>query len=558
MLDDLQEPLAKGEKDYWDMARRRRWWFLLPCFAGWSIIIMIVYLLPARYVSEATILVSGQSVPDKYVPTNVPSQMVQRLQSMTQQIMSRTKLQKVMEDYRLYLKARASQSPDQLVDRMRKDIDILPVPIDDLAQEEDPVTAAKRALAVAPGTGKPAETLAFRVSYAAESPRVAQQVTDSLVSLFIEENLAQRQRESETTTNFLQSQVEEARRRLEEQEARVQQYKSRNLGALPEQKESNLQVLTGLESHLQTANDALNHAEQQKLYLESLSIQYKALQASLNLGDTAHVQSPAAIDKEIQRLQTQLTNLRGQYTDRHPDVRNLQDQIAEAEKLKKQIEDQIQSTKVPASEVNSTPHPTTWAEMQQLSPIIQVDGQMKSNKREIESAQASIKELEKEIAKYQARLDTTPVHEQELQSLTRDYDQSRASFESLLGKQNDSQVATNLERRQQGAQFVVLTPPTLPLRPNHPDRFIMGLIGFGVGIGFGLVLAIISELADDRLYSDKELKNLVPAPILANIPTLLTSSEKRSVDRRFRWEWISATAMIAIMAGGIAFTFIHG
>lgn len=558
MLDELQEPLSQKQIDHWGIVRRRAWWFFLPCFLAWGVFIAILYtVLPANYRSQATILASGQLISDKYVPSNVQSPLAQRLQSMTQQILSRTKLVKIIDDFHLYPTQKLS--PDQLVDRLRKDIAILPLPIDDLAQEEDPTQAAKRALTVAPGTGKPADTLVFKVSYEAPKPHLAQQVTSELVSLFIEENLAQRQRQSESTTNFLQSQVEESLKNLEAQEARIEQYKSRYIGQLPEQKESNLQILGTLQTRLQSVNDSLNRAEQQRLYLESLSQQYKSLENSLSQGDALSVQSPAALDKQLEKLRTQLTNLKGQYTERHPDVRNLEEQIAEAERLKKQTEEDIRSAKAPSSETkDNKPHATTFAELQQLSPMLQVEGQLKSNAREIENDRGGIQELEKQIGNYQERLNLTPIREAELQNITRDYDQLKANYESLVSKQRDSQVATNLERRQQGQQFVVLNPPSLPAKPNAPDRFILSLIGLGVGVGLGMVVAVASELADDRIHSDKELKGLVAAPILGGISKILTPSEKQSLNRRLRLESLTATFMITMMAAGTAFTFFHG
>jgi polysaccharide chain length determinant protein (PEP-CTERM system associated) len=555
MLHGLEDPPARYGANVWDIIRRRRWWLLLPGFAGWAISVLALYVLPAQYRSEAVILVSGQSVPDTYVSTNVPSQMTQRLQSMTQKILSGTKLQKVIEDFRLYEGKKASLSPDQLVERMRRDIEILPVPIDDLAQKEDPAIAAKRVLTIAPGNGKPQESLVFRISYRAESARVAQQVADALVSLFIEENLAERQRKSETTTSFLQSQVEEARRQLEKQEVQVQQFKSQHLGELPEQKEANLQILAALQSRLQSANDTRNHAEQQRLYLESLSAQYKSLEAGLSFGDTSSTESPATIDKELQRLQAQLTTLRGQYTDRHPDVVYVQEAIAHAEERKKQIET---ARSIPLGEASNSPRPTSIAEMQQLSPMLQVESQIKSNIREIEGAQASILDLQKQIAEYQRRLDMIPIRSQQIDGIAREYDQLRANFQSLLVKQNDSQVATNLERQQQGQQFEVLFSADLPPRPNAPDRFDVSLIGLGVGFGLGFLLAIVSELVDDRLYSEKELSGMPPAPVLANIPELLTCAEKCSMSRTLRFEWVGGCAMVGVVAAGSAFTFFHG
>jgi polysaccharide chain length determinant protein (PEP-CTERM system associated) len=484
---------------------------------------------------------------------------------MTQQILSRTKLEKVIEEFQLYPKERAKLSPDQLVERMRKDIEIHPVPIDDLAEEEDPAQAAKRALTLAPGTGKPPENLVFRLSYAAPKPHVAQQVTNELVSLFIEENLAQRQRESESTTSFLQSQVEESQKHLEAQEARVQQYKSRYVGQLPEQKESNLQILASLQTRLQSVTDGLNRAEQQRLYLESLSQQYNSLQDALSQGDAASAQSPAALDKQLEKLRSQLTNLKGQYTERHPDVKALEQQIAQAEKLKKATEEQIQTAKARNSDAkgtgpakDNTIHANSLSELQQLSPMLQVESQLKANAREIDNDHAAIAQLDKQIADYQERLNLTPLREAELQTITRDYDQLKANYESLVGKQRDSQVSTNLERRQQGQQFVMLNPPSLPAKPNAPNRFILGLIGLGIGAGIGLVVAVLSELGDDRIYGDNDLKGLVPAPVLGGISKLLTLGERQSLNRRLRLESLTASVMVAAIAVGTAFTFFHG
>jgi polysaccharide chain length determinant protein (PEP-CTERM system associated) len=484
---------------------------------------------------------------------------------MTQQILSRTKLEKVIDDFHLYPKERAKLSPDQLVEKLRKDVEIHPVPIDDLAEEEDPAQAAKRALTLAPGTGKPPDNLVFRLSYAAPKPYVAQQVTNELVSLFIEENLAQRQRQSESTTNFLQSQVEDSQKQLEGQEARIQQYKSRYVGQLPEQKESNLQILASLQTRLQSVNDGLNRAEQQKLYLESLSQQYNSLQAALSQGDAASVQSPAALDKQLEKLRGQLTNLKGQYTERHPDVRALEEQIAEAEKLKKETTEQIQKAKTLSSEAkdsgpakDNTMHATSLAELQQLSPMLQVESQLKANAGEIDNDRTAMAELQKQIADYQGRLNLTPIREAELENITRDYNQLKANYESLVGKQRDSQVSTNLERRQQGQQFVMLNPPSLPAKPNAPNRFTLSLMGLGVGAGIGLFVAVSSELGDNRIHGDNDLKGLVTAPILGSISKLLTRGERQSLNRRSRLKSLTATFMVAVMAIGTAFTFFHG
>jgi uncharacterized protein involved in exopolysaccharide biosynthesis len=352
---------------------------------------------------------------------------------------------------------------------------------------------------------------------------------------------------------------------LEGQEARIQQYKSRYVGQLPEQKESNLQILASLQTRLQSVSDGLNRAEQQKLYLESLSQQYNSLQAALSQGDAASAQSPAALDKQLEKLRGQLTNLKGQYTERHPDVRALEEQIAEAEKLKKETTEQIQKAKTLSSEAkdsgpakDNTMHATSLAELQQLSPMLQVESQLKANAGEIDNDRTAMAELQKQIADYQGRLNLTPIREAELENITRDYNQLKANYESLVGKQRDSQVSTNLERRQQGQQFVMLNPPSLPAKPNAPNRFTLSLMGLGVGAGIGLFVAVSSELGDNRIHGDNDLKGLVTAPILGSISKLLTRGERQSLNRRSRLKSLTATFMVAVMAIGTAFTFFHG
>ena len=564
MLENLEEKSTISWDDIWGAVRRRRWWFLIPFFSVWAIATIGVYVMGAGYRSLAVVLVSRPSVPSDYVAPNVQIDIAERLQAMTQQILSRLQLQRIIQDFHLYPELAQKAGPDQLVERMRQDIHIDPVPLDSLGDpsvNSDPATAARRAL-MAPN-GKMPDAIAFNISYISNKPYLAQKVTNQLISLFIEENLREREQKSEMTTGFLGNQMDDARTELQAQERRIQEFKTRYLGQLPAQLEGNVQILSGLQARLQAANEAVRRAQEQKLYLGSLHAQYQSMLSTMRQGNGDNLHSPAALDRELQRLRSQLTDLSGHYTERYPDVIHLKEQLAEAEKLKKEIDTNLAAqvtsqVAVSQTDVTSAPAPTSYADVQAMTPMLQIESQLAANKREIEDQQNQIQDLQKSIQQYQVRINAAPLREQELAELTRDYDQSRVHYQSLLDKRNQSQVATNLEKRQQGQQFVVLTPPSLPSKPDTPNRMLISLIGVGAGLVVGGMLAAIVELADDRIHSDREVKEIIPASVLADIPDLRTTSELRSRSKLTALQFAAAALMICVMVLGNVAIFLHG
>ena len=269
----------------------------------------------SRYQSTTLILVEQPTMPKDYVTPNVNDDLQDRMQSITQQILSRTRLAAYYRSIESLCGRPSQPSPDQMVDRMRKDIDI------ELVQDaRNQITA-------------------FNVSYSSRDPHMAQRVTSELTNLFINENLEVRQQQSEDTTKFLENQLETARQTLSDQEEKIREFKGQHVGELPTQVGSNLQILAGLQSQLQTEEDALNTAKQQRVYLETLLNQYRSLQGApkgSGSGASANVGLPA-IDEELEKLRAQLADLRSHYTDRHPDVRKLKQQIADTEKTRDQI-----------------------------------------------------------------------------------------------------------------------------------------------------------------------------------------------------------------------------
>src|SRR3569832_434338 len=253
-----------GIKAFWDIVVRRRWWILLPTFLIWVTVFRVSWFVPSQFRSETVILVEQQKIPQQYVQTNVASDMQERLQSMTQQIMSRTRLMKIIQDFKLYQNVRRS-TPDELVDRMRDDIKI------------DLVHASP--------TDR--DLTAFKIYYSSTNPLLAQQVTNELTTLFIDENLRSREQQSQGTTDFLQRQVEDARANLEQQESKLRDFKLQYLGQLPAQLQPNVQILSGLQNQLAGAQNARDQAVQQNTYVTSLINQYKPAGKDPNGNDTS-------------------------------------------------------------------------------------------------------------------------------------------------------------------------------------------------------------------------------------------------------------------------------
>jgi polysaccharide biosynthesis transport protein len=534
MHDDLEELPSRSLEDYWAIARRRRWWFFLPLFICWALVWSVSWFLPTTYRSEALILVEQQKVPEQYVVPNVTVNLQDRLQSMTQQILSRTRLQTTIDRFGLYRK-RGSPGvrldSSDAVEQMRKDIKI------DLVESPE----------------HPGELTAFKIEYSARSPELAQEVNSELTSLFINDNLEAQQQQSENTTAFLANQLATARSQLEEQEAKVRAFKAKHSGDLPSQFESNVQILTGLQSQLDANQRALDGAKQERLYLESLLQQYETVQEDRENGVTSGI-SPEILDKELLDLRTRLADARSRYTEDFPDVVSLKQKIEETEQLKKEIEKEIAANQKTGKAAAATDE----ARYDSSTPMIQVRSQLKANELEIQNYEHHGEEIESQIASYRARLNMTPETEQELADVSRGYEESKANYNSLLQKQNQSQLATSLEQHQQGEQFRIIDPPSLPTKRASPNHLLVSLFGLCLGAGIGLGLAALLELTNVRVWHEKELEGLVPGRVLVSIPHLNAEGEDR-FHQIFRWlELGMAVGMTLIIVAANLYAFYKG
>jgi polysaccharide biosynthesis transport protein len=536
MVDDLDESSSEGLdlQKYLGIAKRRHLHFLIPLLIGWVAVWSVSWVLPPRYQSSTLILVEQPTMPKDYVTPNVTDDLQVRMQSITQQILSRTRLLHIIEQYNLYTLQHSDRSPDEKVEMMRKDIDI------ELVRDE-----------------RSNQITAFNVYYTSRDPHIAQVVTSELTNLFINENLEVRQEQSEDTTKFLETQLQAARDSLAAQEERIRIFNSQHVGEMPGQLQSNLEILSGLQSQLQSEEDALNSAKQQHVYFQTLADQYHTLQGTAKSGGDTAVGLPA-LDQELEKLKAQLADLSSRYTDRHPDVRKVKEQIADLEQQRQQLlvaqkTKSADNTADQANNLSAEPTDPTQAAM-----LLQVQSQLRSNQLEITNREHSVAALKAKIDDYQARLNAEPIREQQLADLTRGYDQSKANYDDLLKKKNESAMATSMELLQQGERFRIIDPPSFPQKPSFPNRLKFCGIGLALGLAFGVVVAGAFEMLDGRIHDEKELKKLLPPAIVAEIPAITNASDLQAQSRRIWIGWATAAVVFATILLGSAFSYLRG
>jgi succinoglycan biosynthesis transport protein ExoP len=536
MTEDFEEQ-PKQQFDiarYMDIVRRRHMYFLVPLFLGWLLVWGASWVLPARYLSSTLILIEQPTMPKNYVVPNVDDDLQARLVSISQQILSRTRLLLIIDKLHLYSNKRHEFTPDEKVAMMRKEIRT------DLVH--DPANNA---------------ITAFTVAYSAPNPYLAQQVTQELTDLFIGENQKEIEKQSEDTTNFISDRLAEARSNLAEQEAKVREFEGAHEGELPTQQTSNLQILSGLQTQMLSEQDALNTAKQQRVYYQSLIEQYRTLHVAPSQGSGPSPTEASALDEQLIKLRSQLADLTTRYTDQYPAVQNLKEQIAKTEKMRDQEVADLRARANAAKQSKATSSTNDLSDGIQSGPLLQLEGQLRANQTEIANREQAIAGLNAKINNYQARLNAEPASEQQLADLTRGYEQSKANYDDLLKKENESAMATSMEQMQQGERFTMLDAPTLPQKPDFPNRLKFCAAGFGFGFALGGVVVGGLELMDDRLHSDKQITDLLPVAVIAEVPEVLSSRDENRNRRRIFLGWAMAGLVFACILVGSAFSFLH-
>ncbi len=475
-----------GMDDYLGMVKRHKWLILVPTLVLPVLGYISSYAFPRRYTSQTLVLVEAQKVPDTFVKSLITEQLGERLTTMQEQILSRSRLQPIIETQGLYKSELGKLPMEDLVDRVRRSIQVTPV---------KPSATTTRAGGL-PG---------FYVSFTAESPQLARDVATQITSLFIEENLRRTENQAANTTQFIEKQLEEAKRKLDEQDARLAQFKQKFIGQLPGQEESNMRLLMGATTQLEAVIQLLNRTQQDKAYAESLLAQQVAAWESSQAGT-----NPQTLELQLAGLQNELVKMEARYTPDHPDVIKLRADVAQ---LKKKIAEGAAAPK-PAPEKSQRTSVSEPPQIQQLRNSIHSFAQtIKEKTREQDK-------LQEQVRTFQARVQLSPLVEQQFKELTRDYDSALGNYNDLLNKRTQSEISLDLIRRQQGEQFRLQDAANLPERPSFPNRPLFAGGGLGLGLALGAGLSLLMELRDKSLRCEKDIEFYLELPTLAQVPVL--------------------------------------
>lgn len=462
---------------------RRHWWIIPVCvLVGGTAGVLAALKLPKKYTSETLVLVAKPMVPVEYVKPVVTEDLNQRLASMKEQILSRTRLEPVIEKFGVYQADQNKVPMEELIDRLRKAIEISP-------------------LDAMPGT-QDRSMPGFHVSVTFNNPQIAQQICTEITSMFMEQNSRALEQQASRTNTFISQQLDEAKSKLDAQDAKLAQFKRQYLGSLPEEEQANLNLLTSLNTQLEANTQALSRAQQDKAFNESLLSQQVASLKASQAG-----QNPQTLDDQLRMLEDQLTNLESRYTAEHPDVI----------KTKKLIEE-LQKRMAEAPKAgNSAGRVQAKAE----SPEIQ---QLRAHSRQDEISIADLTkrqgQIQDQIRILQGRVQASPMVEQQLKELTRNYQSALDFYNDLLKKRESSAMAKDLAHQQEGEQFRVLDPPNLPVTPSFPKKGYFA--GGGVAAGFALSLAILYILmvTDKTLHTERDIELHLKLTVLAAVPIL--------------------------------------
>jgi polysaccharide chain length determinant protein (PEP-CTERM system associated) len=519
--------LIPGKKykpeDFLEVAWRRRWIVAVPFVLIALATFVYSQLLPNEYRSSATILVIPPQVPENYVRPAVSETLKERLDLMRKQIMSQTQLERIINEFNLYPKERKTLLMDQVTMLMARDINI---DVPRTARREDPGS--------------------FAVSFDYEIPRTAMQVTERLSSLFIKANLEGRSIQADATTQFLQSQVDETLRKLQEQDAKIQTFRKANAGRLPSDVQSNLQFMQTSAQQLEALTSAINHARDRQIVIERTLADEAAIAAAAAPAPSRGTQAAAEpTSQQLAEARTALASMQLRMTDDHPDVRAMKRHIAELEQ--KAAQDDLQRPVSDGTTAAPVAGTLSSAQVEQARRISSLRSEHESLGRDIAAKTAELNRLQAAAGQYKERIEVAPMLEGEYSQLTRDYDTLQQTYTNLLKKLQDAKVASNLEQRQVGEQFRLLDPPRVPELPASPNRLRMNMIGSLGGLAFGLGIAALLEYRDTALRTEDDVMVALSLPVVALVPTMLSDEERRRRRRR-GWLLASSAALTVLMS----------
>lgn len=551
---------TKGIGEHLTALRRRRWPMLLAFGGVLACALLAALFWPATYKASGTILIEQQEVPSELVRSSISSYADQRIQIITQRVMTTDNLFKIIERFGLYAKKRKTNAREVIIQRMRDDIKFQMISAD----------------VIDPRSGNPTKaSIAFSVSYQNRSAELAAKVANELVSLYLQENLESRKRSAAGAESFLNDEAMRLSTQIDELQTKVATFKERHVNELPELSQLNVQLMNRTEDDLREIDSRLRSLDQQTTYLDAQLAQLTpSSQVYTSTGERvlspkdrlkflrteyARVSALYSADhpdvlrykREIEGLQrtvgevgsdndhdrqsldakAQLASARERYGDSHPDVLRLQRLVAGLEK------------EIPANASNVVA--MEHREDADNPAYIQVKAQREATGNERASLEKNRQQLKSRLAEFEQRLQKAPMVEHEYLSLTRELDNSQLKYREVRQKQMEAQVSENLETERKGERFSLIEPPLVPEEPASPNRLVIIVLGFVLGIGAAIGTMALLEALDTSVRSRRDLFELLSVSPLAVLPWVETESDRAHRRKIRRYSLASSLAAFA-------------
>jgi len=509
--------------DYAAMLRRRLKIIIVPSLLAPLVGFLISYAFPAKYTSQALVLVEDQKVPQGYVAPVVTEDLSQRIATLEQKALGTDRLQPLIQKLNQQGLLHGGNI-DDVIDQIRTGVAIEPVQMVMVPNPAAKPASPRPGLA---GPSKTPEVPGFNLDYTASNPREAQAVCAGITDIMLQENLRDREQVAQNTTDFLSRQVDDAKSNLNDLDAKLAVFKRQYIGQLPDDEDNNLKILTGMNSQLEATTQTLNRAQQDKTYTESLLAQQLAAWKS-----SQSASNPQTLQQQLALAQSQLISLQGRYTDDFPDVVKTKKQIADLQKKLDEINSAAPNTTAASGgQANASEPP----EIQQLRMQIHQYDQL------IAQATREQKNLQGQVRVLQGRVALSPAVEEQYKQLTRDYETAQKFYDDLLAKKNQSAMQTAMEREQQGEQMRLQIPADLPDSPSFPNRLMFAAGGLGGGLALGIGLGLLLEMRDKSLRNEGDVIAALQLPVLSQLPWVGAEVEGQNGNGKRRLGFMSGS-----------------
>ena len=550
---------------YIDVLRRRKYQFILPAGIIFSMVLVLAFVLSPVYKSTATILIEDQGIPQDLVQTTVTGFIEERLQSISQIVLSHGNLLNIIKEFNLYPDLLGKYTTEEIINKMRDDIHLEPITAEVTNQY----------------SGRPASaTVAFTLSYEGRRPQKVAQVANVLTSLYLKENLKEREDKARSTFEFLELQLSELRSEILELESQIAKFKEEHVNELPELLVHNMNSMEKLQREMDKVQEQVGTLKNRKVYLEG---QLASIDPHLRIVTNDGSRFSTA-KEDLEKLRRQYIELTSKYSEKHPAVLAMKRQVDALELevdavqsydlIKRELKKKEQELEV-LKRKYSDKHPEVIRLNREIDSLnerlgeasledgmyestmdvpdnpgyIQIQTQIASTELEISENEKIYSDLKSQYGKFQKRVVDTPQVEQEYKILLRDYENAQVKYQDVNTRLLAAREAKGLEQSQLAERFTLIDPPIVPEKPIRPNRLALILVGFVLSMGIGIGVGVVLEFMDRSIRRAEELSDIVKYPVLAIVPYWETEVEARSIVRK---KWITLLTVVAVIVLGVA------